>query len=173
MFSTILVIVGIFQMVYAVYSAHRLLKIIRGLRYRRLWFLLIALIYFFLLGYLIYLFLLSTALNPSDITAMLISGVFCFGALFVVLTLYVCSSLIENLNENNTILTTDSQAIQRNQTELKEAKAKLEQKNQELEKVLEDFYTLRMGFERDLESGQLHSENLAIKNRLDELKKQP
>ncbi len=55
--------------------------------------------------------------------------------------------------------------------ELEEIKKELEKKNKELESTLDDFYTMRIGIQKDLELGRIEEENEKIKRRLDNLKK--
>jgi nitrate/nitrite-specific signal transduction histidine kinase len=55
--------------------------------------------------------------------------------------------------------------------DLKKTKQELENKNKELEETLEDFYTMRIGMQKDLKLGRVEEENKKIKKRLDKLKK--
>lgn len=47
----------------------------------------------------------------------------------------------------------------------------IELKNKELEETLTDFYTMRMGMQKDMDLGKVDEENKKIKSRLDKLKK--
>ena len=53
----------------------------------------------------------------------------------------------------------------------KNLEKKVEDRTQELESTLDDFYTMRIGMQSDIESGTLKDENIKIKKRLDNLKK--
>jgi|GEM_PF-4767673 len=56
---------------------------------------------------------------------------------------------------------------------LKNADAKIKKKNSELEKTLEDFYTMRVEMEQEMTKGKdyIKKENAKIKKRINELKK--
>ncbi len=54
---------------------------------------------------------------------------------------------------------------------IKRRTEELEKKNKELVETLEDFYTIRTGWEKDLEAGKLKAENKKIRERLDKLRK--
>ena len=177
MLSKFLVGFGILIMAYAVSSGSKLLSVIDDIHSRRPWYILFLLIIFFLLGYILYFYLLFTSVPSSDLSAQLISAIFFFGALFVVIVLSVNYSLVRTLNEKatkiqetNTVLVHNSDVVQKKDLELEEAKKALERKNSELEKVLEHFYTLRIGMERDMKSGKVEEENRKIKAELDNLK---
>jgi two-component system, NtrC family, sensor kinase len=177
MLSRLFVGLGILMMVFAIFSGSRLLSVIHDANQRKPWYILFLLIIFFLVGYIVYFYLLFTTVSPTDVSAQLISAVFFFGALFVVLVLSVNYSLVSGLNEKtvkiqetNTTLTHDAETIQKKEKELEEIKTKLEKKNAELEKVLEDFYTIRIGMQKDVEAGKLEEENKKIKEQLDKLK---
>ncbi|OGF26340.1 hypothetical protein A2303_04055 [Candidatus Falkowbacteria bacterium RIFOXYB2_FULL_47_14] len=55
--------------------------------------------------------------------------------------------------------------------EVKIRTKELDEKNKELERTLEDFYTIRLGMQRDLEKGTVSEENKKIRERLDKLKR--
>jgi ABC-type transport system involved in multi-copper enzyme maturation permease subunit len=180
MISRILVGFGILLMLFAVYSVNKLISIIQDQDKRTPWFILFLLIMFFLLGYVGYFYMLFTSINPSDTSSLLISSIFFFGAIFVIVVLSVNNSLIKGLNnktetlENtNTTLKQQSEILQNKDKELEESRGKLVRKNEELEKVLEDFYTLRIGMTRDMNDGKVEEENKMIKERLEKLKNSP
>jgi methyl-accepting chemotaxis protein len=60
-----------------------------------------------------------------------------------------------------------AKTVEESQKNLEE---KIAKKTKDLEETLEDFYTVRIGMEKDLEKGNLKKENKKIKNRLDQLK---
>lgn len=51
------------------------------------------------------------------------------------------------------------------------AEQKLKQANVELEKTLDDFYTVRLGLQKDLELNRVEEENKKIKAKIDNIKK--
>jgi nitrogen fixation/metabolism regulation signal transduction histidine kinase len=55
--------------------------------------------------------------------------------------------------------------------ELENSKKELEMKNKELDQTLEDFYTVRLNMQKDMELGRVEEENKKIKQRLDRLRK--
>ena len=56
------------------------------------------------------------------------------------------------------------------QNNVNEKTEELRKKNKELEETLEEFYTVRVGTQRDLESGKIKEENKKIREKLDRLK---
>ena len=177
MVPKLLVCSGILFMGYAVYSGRKLLESIRDPTKKETWYVLFLLIILFLIGYVFFLYLLFTSINPTDASTQLVSAILFFGSLFVVIVLSVNYSLVGSLNENAQRLSESNEALTKNidqlrqkDTSLVEAKEKLERKNEELEKVLEDFYTMRIGMTKDLEAGKLEEENKRIKERLEQLK---
>jgi len=60
--------------------------------------------------------------------------------------------------------------LKNSKNELEKAKKELEQKNKELEQTLDDFYTMRLTMQKELEKGQIKKENQEIKKRLDKLR---
>ena len=177
MLPRLLVGFGILIMAYAIYSGSRILSVIHDEDKRKFWYILFLLIIFFLVGYVFYFYQLLITTPANNLSAQLISAIFFFGALFVVLVLSVNYSLVSSYNDKvnkiqqtNVVLTRDAETIQKKDKELEEAKNKLEKKNAELEHVLEDFYMLRLNMQRDMESGQIEKENAIIKEKLDKLK---
>lgn len=177
MLSKLFVGLGILIMIYALYAGTRLFSIIHDATKRKPWYILLTLIAFFLIGYIVYFYLLFTTVTPTDVSSQLISAVFFFGAIFVVLVLLVNYSLVSGLNdetakekEANLALTHSVEVIQIKDKELEEVKNKLEKKNEELNKALEDFYTIRMSMQRDLKLGKLEEENIKIRERIDKAK---
>lgn len=57
------------------------------------------------------------------------------------------------------------------QTKLESAQQEIQKKNKELGETLEDFYTMRIGIQKDLEAGRIEEENKKIKEKLDNIKK--
>ncbi len=80
-------------------------------------------------------------------------------------------SLLQD-NINSTLSSLESELEQRKKSErqLHEKGLALQKTNKELEKTLEDFYTVRIGMYEDMEKGEMEKKNKEIKDRLDELK---
>ena len=73
----------------------------------------------------------------------------------------------KNLNKKVEERTGD---LKNSKNELEKAKKDLEQKNKELEQTLDDFYTMRLTMQKEMEKGQIKKENKNIKKRLDKLR---
>lgn len=76
-------------------------------------------------------------------------------------------------NRINTTLTALERSLEKSkqsELELNKKSEDLEKTNNELEGTLEDFYTIRLTMQRDIEAGKLEIENEKIKKRLDSLK---
>lgn len=76
--------------------------------------------------------------------------------------------MTESLKKSKEILEKYNKELEE---KVKKKTEELEEKNKELEETLDDFYTLRIGMQRDTESGKLEEENKKIKKRLDRVKK--
>jgi hypothetical protein len=81
--------------------------------------------------------------------------------------LTIHSSEIDRTNQN---LSKNTKDLENKTNELKKIQDFLREKNKELLKTLDDFYTLRLGLQKDIDAGKLSEENRKIKEKLDKLK---
>lgn len=177
MFDTVLIVFGIVLMLIAIFQCVRLIQLNTLVNLQWAWYLTLGLIVFFLLGYIAYFFLISN--NGSiPISSMLISLILFFGAVFVITILSITYWLIKALtvrssqiSETNKNLTKNTKDLENRTNELKKIQDMLREKNKELLKTLDDFYTLRIGLQKDVEAAKLSEENKKIKERLDSVKK--
>jgi hypothetical protein len=176
MINSILIIIGIVLMILSVFRCIKLIKINVVRKLQALLYLMLFLIIFFLFGYTAYLFLNANYPN-IPVSSLLICLILFFGAIFVVGILSISYQLIkiltqktEELNQMNKSLIENADTLKNRQEELAKTRKMLEQKNTELEKTLDDFYTLRIGMQRDVELNSLAEENRKIKERIDNLK---
>jgi hypothetical protein len=177
MLNTVLIITGIVLMVIAVFECVRLIQLNTLVNLQWAWYLTLSLIVFFLLGYIAYFFLISSN-GGLPISTMLISLILFFGAIFVITILSISYILIKALtmrssqiSETNKNLTKNTKDLENKTGELKKIQDMLREKNKELLKTLDDFYTLRIGLQKDVEAGKLSEENKKIKDRLDSVKR--
>jgi len=105
----------------------------------------------------------------------LVSGIFFFGALFVVIVLRVNYKLILKLTENslrlgelNTVLENKNKELSHKTEELKKSEEKYIKRSKELDETLENFYTMRIGLQKQIDKDTIEEENRKIKERLDE-----
>lgn len=143
------------------------------------WYVLLTLICFFLIGYIVFLYLLVTQEIDLGFMGYLLGAIFFFGAVFVITVLVLSYRLVRKLNmhthelsDKNITLQTTTDALSAHKNELEQVKLALEKKNRDLEETLEDFYTMRLGVLKDLESGTVVEENKKIRERIDAIKKQ-
>jgi hypothetical protein len=113
------------------------------------------------------------------LNSLLISLILFFGSVFVIGVLTVSYQLVsvliqktKELSLSNKTISENSELLRNKQIDLEKMESILKEKNNELEKTLEDFYTVRLGMEKDIQAGKLEEENKNIKNRLDALKTQ-
>lgn len=179
MINSVLIVTGILLQILSVVICIKLIKINTVKKLQWPWYLLLCLILFFLFGYIAYLFL-NTNYGNIPVNSLLISLILFFGAIFVICVLSISYQLINTLlqqsaklHETNKSLADNTQILTTKQSELEKIQLLLKEKNSELQKTLENFYTLRIGMQKDLEAGKLEAENKKIKERLDELKSSP
>jgi len=75
-----------------------------------------------------------------------------------------------DLKKLNSDIENKNLELRRHTEELKSSKQKYKERSMELDKTLEDFYTLRLGMARDIKEKILEEENKKIKERLDKLR---
>jgi diguanylate cyclase len=176
MLNSVLIVTGIILMVIAVVECAKLIQLntIAGLQWA--WYLILSLIVFFLVGYIAYFFLNSSYSN-IPVSSMLISLILFFGAIFVITILSISYKLIKALtihsseiDKTNKSLTNNTKDLENRTGELKKIQDMLREKNKELLKTLDDFYTLRIGLQKDIEAGKLSEENKKIKEKIDAIK---
>ena len=130
---------------------------------------LLALMYFFLFGYLAFFYALAVSATNSLMTEIGVGAILCFGAVFVVLVLGTSGDILRRFSENAKKLKEVNATLEEQAGRVASTQKALEEKNAELRKTLDDFYTLRMGMQRDLEAGTVDQENKKLKARLDTL----
>jgi hypothetical protein len=170
MFTYPLLIIGIGLMIWAVFIGQRLLEIIEDSHQKKPWYILFILICFFLLGYIGYFCILFFVVHTLDMSTLLTSSIFCFGAVFVIMVLKITSQLILDMKKNANDLEENNEILKKNSTELENTKKLLEKKNEELISTLEDFYTIRISMQKQMEDGKFETENSKIKERIEKLK---
>ncbi len=75
-----------------------------------------------------------------------------------------------DLKKLNSDIENKNLELRRHTEELKSSKQKYKERSMELDKTLDDFYTLRLGMARDIKEKILEEENKKIKERLDKLR---
>src|SRR3989339_7289 len=176
MFNMILVSAGAIILFYSTWLCYKLNNSVKNNTAANHYWVLLALICLFIFGYLA--FFARLIYSPVHTTnELLVSVIFFFGAIFVVTVLKINNRLIYDLMRKSADLKKLNSDMEnknrelRNQTEeLKSSKQKYKERSMELDKTLEDFYTLRLGMARDIKEKILEEENKKIKERLDKLR---
>jgi ABC-type transport system involved in multi-copper enzyme maturation permease subunit len=176
MFNIILIICGIVCMIVSIGQCFKLLSANNDRSLQKYLYVILFLVLFFLIGYILYLYLTLTQANITGST-MLISLILFFGAIFVIIVLSVSLTLVNSLllytqriDKANKVLEENENVLKQKQTDLEKVQENLKNRNMELEKTLTDFYTLRLGMQKDMEAGKVEEENQKIKQRLDKLR---
>lgn len=137
------------------------------------------LVYLFVFGYITFLMYLIRDINSQSPNELLVSVIFFFGAVFVVIVLKINNQLLSSLVEKSVNLQKLNEDLKiRNQDLIQKSKAliisekKYKDQTNELEKTLDDFYTMRLGMEKQMKEGTLEEENKKIKDRIDTLNKE-
>ena len=175
MINLTIVSCGIILLIYSVVLCHTLnTKIDRNI-VQKPSSLISILIYLFILGYVVFLWRLIITIASHNVTELLVSGIFFFGALFVVIVLRVNYKLILKLTENslrlgelNTVLENKNKELSHKTEELKKSEEKYIKRSKELDETLENFYTMRIGLQKQIDKDTIEEENRKIKERLDE-----
>jgi len=99
----------------------------------------------------------------------LVSGIFFFGALFVVIVLRVNYKLILKLTENslrlgelNTVLENKNKELSHKTEELKKSEEKYIKRSKELDETLENFYTMRIGLQKQIDKDTIAFESTIL-----------
>ncbi len=177
MINLILVACGAILLIYSAILCHRLNAKIDKKVVPKPSSLILGLIYLFILGYILFLIRLAIIVASHSVIELLVSGVFFFGALFVVIVLKTNHKLILKLSENslhlgklNAELENKNKELQHWAEELKQSEEKYIKRSKELDDTLNDFYTMRIGLQKQMDKGTVEEENQKIKERLDNLK---
>ncbi|MFC1705167.1 hypothetical protein ACFLZ6_02470 [Nanoarchaeota archaeon] len=178
MLDKILVALGIILLTFSSFMCGRVLDLIKNNKLRKRWYMLCSLIWLFLIGYVFFLYSLITSKTHLVASNVLICSILFSGAIFVVLVLDINFSVMDGLSNNasnlgkiNRELNKKTKESDSRKNSLVRAKKELEKKNEELEKTLMDFYTMRIGLQKDLKAGKVEEENRKIKERIDKLKR--
>lgn len=131
----------------------------------------ILFVVFFIIGYLTILFKELRSYPNSSFADPIISIIFFFGALFVIITLFINKHLVTKIISHSNELVQKNKILTNQKNELDASKQKYIYKNKELEQTLEDFYLLRTKVAEDLNTKKFEAENTKIKQKIDELKK--
>src|SRR4030042_3033276 len=99
MFNIILVFIGIILFFYSLSIHARFLRLVRNTPLGKWWVMLLVLVAFFTVGYFIFAYWLMTGAKVTEIGFLksLISLVFFFGAIFVVITITLIYSTVQDL----------------------------------------------------------------------------
>lgn len=171
MINLILVAAGATLLIYSVGICHKLNKAMNNCAINKPCWIILTLIYLFIAGYLA--FFIRLLYSPTHTAnELLVSVIFFFGAVFVLIMSKTNYELIFDLIKKSSDLENKNQELSRHAEELKLSKQKYKERSEELDKTLDSFYTLRLGMERDMKKNVLEEENRKIKERLDELKKE-
>lgn len=167
--SLLLTFVGIALLVHSITLAQKLSKINKKVD-QISFSLVLILIYLFIIGYLIHLVDLIYNSAHHDLHDLIICLVFFFGGIFVIVSLKENYKLVLKLEEKSDRLETINKELQVKAEALSVSEEKFKKRSEELEKTLDDFYTMRLGMEDQVRRGVLEEENKKIRLKLDELK---
>lgn len=161
MYNIILVIVGIILFGYGLFIHTRFLGLVKKTPLRKWWIMLLVLVVFFASSYIIFAYWLMGGVETISINALktLVSFVFFFGAIFVVITISLIHSTIKDL-------TKEREGINRLQME---KIALLQNKEIELEKEVQGKTKELQKAKIDLEK-KVMEQTSVLKGKLDELK---
>lgn len=183
MWLIIILLIGIIILFYGLFLCQEIRKKIKihssgWLNYNTIFFLII----FFILGYAgvaIHMFQEMFFQRNSNISKdTLVCSVFLLGALFIVVVLKINKNILfflektkDHLKTANAELKIAYEKLGKDTDKMKEAQSIIQKKNQELEKALDDFYTLRLEMQEETKDETIKSENNHIKERIDSVVK--
>ncbi|MBU1167567.1 hypothetical protein KKC60_04135 [Patescibacteria group bacterium] len=177
MINLLLVSCGVLLMVYSIVLCQNINTKIGKKELNKERLPILILICLFILGYVAFLSRLIITLNSHGINELLVSAIFFFGAMFVVIVLKVNNKLITKLINNSLRVDKVNKELQRKNKELshktdalKISEEKYKARSKELDETLEDFYTIRLGVQEQIEKETIEEENKKVKDRLDEIR---
>ncbi len=135
-------------------------------------YIVIGLICFFLAGYIFFFVRLLELYPLHTANELLISLVFFFGAVFVVVILNVNKKLLLSINEKNTRLEDANKQLTIKTKEAESSREKYREKSEELERTLEDYYTARVDAAEQVAKGTFGQISEKLRERLDKLKRE-
>lgn len=175
MLNIVLVLCGAFLLVYSAILCHKLSKKLEQNPSVRPSSWILFLIYLFVGGYTAFIGRVAGNVGSHGFDEFLVSVVFFFGAIFVLVTLRAYHKLILKLsNESLGLEKLNSELENKNlshqKEEIKESEEKYKKRFQELLETLDDFYTLRLSVQEKMNKEEVNEENKIIKERLDKIK---
>ncbi len=141
MFNIILVIIGIILLGYSLYKHVGFLRLIKETLFKKWWVILLILVTFFSLGYIVFAYWLVSGTEFININFLktLISLIFFFGAIFVVITISLIYSTVRKLiKEEEEIQRLQTEKIVLLQNKEIELRKEIEKKTEELQKTKND-----------------------------------
>ena len=109
--------------------------------------------------------------NPFKIQIdFLVSSIFGFGALFVLISILVTRFIVLDLKNEKENANTQAKEIKKDHDELKILHKELNKKNIELENTLEEFYTYRLDLSSKSDAKKFKKENQQLKKKLKKIK---
>jgi hypothetical protein len=178
MINLILVFCGAILLIYSAIKGHALNGKINTKIVKKSYAFILFLIYLFILGYVLF-FVKLLSITSSSAEDLLVSIIFFFGALFVLIVLRVNQKLLLNITEAseqleklNTELENKNKELRKEKDNLLISEEKYKKRSIELSDTLDDFYTMRIVLQEQMDKGTAEAENEKIKDRLDKLKQE-
>jgi hypothetical protein len=177
MIGALIVILGIAMLVYALVVCSHIRGQLAKMNRARSYSALMILIGLFIVGYAVFAARLANVAAAATYYDHLVAGVFFFGAVFVVLVTRINHGVLESLvlrteelAASNSAKDNANRLLERQAALLKEAKDRSDFRSAELDKTLEDFYTLRLAMESASGGEKIKRENESLKERLDDVR---
>ncbi len=158
MFNIILVILGILMFVYAVIQYRNLWKLVYKTSLKKWWLILLVLIVLFGVGYIVFAYILITNQQIGNLPLLerVVSYVFFFGAIFVIITTHLIYFALRGLQREN-------RKTKRILTELEKSKSNVERQVTERTAQLEK--ANKFMTDRELKMVELKKEIQELKNK--------
>ncbi len=170
MYPAVLIAVASILLVYSLYLCRKLIPIIDWPYMKKSWRLLSFLMLLFLAGYVSYLYviLFSVAHELSD---LLLSALLFAGAVFIMIAMRAGHQLLDGLKTREVNVILDKHSLKHEQDAIEKMRNDLEDKNEEMDKLLAEVYALRQILEKRNLEGKSNLESKRMSMLLEELKR--
>ena len=176
MLNFLLVSCGIMLLIYSIVLCFKINKKITNNKIKKAHSFVIVFIYLFIIGYITFLLSLVKKIDISNFDKLLVSTIFFLGALFVLIVSKINLVLTVDITEHSTKSDQQNKELKKKNEELEKiSKALQKSKNKfkkhtiELDKTLEDFYTMRLNMENG-DNAIIKEENKKLKESLDKIR---
>ncbi|VVB60281.1 Uncharacterised protein [uncultured archaeon] len=170
MYPAVLLAIASMLLVYSLYLCRKIIPLIDWPYMKKSWRLRSFLMFLFLAGYVSYLYILSFSV-AHELNDLLLSAFLFSGAVFIMIAMRSGYQLLDGLKTSEVNIVLDKRTLERDQGAIDKMRIDLENKNEEMDKLLAEVYALRQILEKRYSTGKQNFESKRMAILLEELKK--